>query len=71
MTPTSSHERTTQVLRENADALHESGLVLHQSAEAAPEQEATQRLHDLGDAVTTEAHTIEDRVGRLNGHASP
>lgn len=62
--------RTTQVLHQNADDLHKSGAVLHQSAEASPKQETTRRLHVLGDAVTTEAHAIDGRVDRLERRAT-
>ncbi|GAA2887968.1 hypothetical protein Acy02nite_81920 [Actinoplanes cyaneus] len=59
-------QATTRVLRQNADDLHKSGEVLHHSAEESPEQETTQRLHDLGDAVTTEANAIDERADRAD-----
>ncbi|HEX8343791.1 MAG TPA: hypothetical protein VF657_03455 [Actinoplanes sp.] len=61
---------TARILRDNADTLEDAEAVLHRSADASPRDETTRRLHQLGDAVTAEAHTIQDRAERLDADTS-
>jgi hypothetical protein len=69
MTSTSSSRETARILRDNADKLEDAEAVLHRSADASPRAGTTRRLHGLGDAVTAEAHTIQDRAERLDADA--
>jgi hypothetical protein len=66
MSASRSSQETAQILRDNADRLEDAEAVLHRSADASPRAETTRRLHQLGDAVTAEAHAIQDRAQRLH-----
>jgi hypothetical protein len=50
--------------------LEDAEAVLHRSADASPRADTTRRLHQLGDAVTAEARTIQDRADRLDADIS-
>ena len=57
---------TADRMRATADALEEVEATLHRSAEAAPDPVAGQRLHEVGDRVTEEAHKVQRRADRLD-----
>jgi hypothetical protein len=65
-----SQERTAAVMHSTAEQLEVTEAALHQSAEAAPEEETKHRLHALGNQVTAEAKAIEKRASRLSSDSA-
>jgi ElaB/YqjD/DUF883 family membrane-anchored ribosome-binding protein len=61
---------TTSAMRDTAEQLEEAEAKLHRSAEASPVAATRQRLHQLGDEVTAEAHGIEDRADDLGDRST-
>jgi hypothetical protein len=70
MTSSTSSRDTARILRDNAEKLEDAEAVLHRSANASPQADTTRRLHQLGDAVTAEARTIQHRAERLDADSS-
>jgi hypothetical protein len=62
---------TAAAMHETAEALERSEAILHDSAEASPDQETRQRLHRLGDEVTRQAGDIDERADLLETPDSP
>jgi hypothetical protein len=61
-------------MHDTAEALERSEAILHESAERCPDAETADRLHSLGDQVTSQAKQIENRATALDaahGEASP
>jgi hypothetical protein len=55
-------DRTAAVMHSTAAQLEETEAMLHRSAEAAPNETTSERLHALGDRVTAEAKAIDARA---------
>ena len=70
MTRSESAHRTADLMRDNADELERAEAILHRSAEASPREQTTRRLHQLGDAVTAQAHAIVERADRLDADSA-
>jgi hypothetical protein len=60
-----SQARTVAAMYDTAERLEVAEAILHQSAEASPNEETTARLHALGDEVTAQARNIDRRADRL------
>jgi len=65
----SRQESTAAAMHSTAEQLEAAEGILHQSAEASPNDKTKARLHRLGDEVTAQAHDIDQRANRLSGPA--
>jgi hypothetical protein len=61
----SRQESTAAAMHTTAEQLEATEDILHQSAEASPNDETKARLHRLGDEVTALADDIDQRADRL------
>lgn len=65
---TEDRERTAAVLRSTAEQLEDAEATLHRSARRSPDAATGRRLDRLGDAVTAEARSIDERADRITDH---
>jgi hypothetical protein len=62
---------TAAAMHQTAEARERSEAILHESAEASPDEETRQRLHRLGDEVTRQAVDIDKRADFLDPPDGP
>ncbi|BBH68591.1 hypothetical protein ACTI_52760 [Actinoplanes sp. OR16] len=54
-------------MHDTAERLEIAEAILHRSADRSPDEATKERLHRLGDEVTSQAKDIDRRAGRLDG----